>query len=115
MPTPIPDVKSIVHPSSILPYSTPEPVPESLDNMPAIVHTLVVPALSVPSTQPHRSITKPAWLQDYMCNHSSFSSNPCIPRMFTPAHRLFLANVAVVQEPRSFAQANQNDDKRKAM
>ncbi|KAK4390206.1 Retrovirus-related Pol polyprotein from transposon RE1 [Sesamum angolense] len=31
------------------------------------------------------------------------------------AHRLFLANVAVVQEPRSFAQASQNDDKRKAM
>ncbi|KAL0329133.1 UNVERIFIED_CONTAM: Retrovirus-related Pol polyprotein from transposon RE2 [Sesamum radiatum] len=35
--------------------------------------------------------------------------------MFTPAHRLFLANVAAIQEPRSFAQANQIDDWRKGM
>ncbi|KAL0357410.1 UNVERIFIED_CONTAM: hypothetical protein Scaly_1426700 [Sesamum calycinum] len=59
MPTPIPDVESIVHLSSVLPHSTPEPVPESLDTMPATVHTPV--------------------------------------------------------EPKSFAEANQNDDWRKAM
>ncbi|KAL0331601.1 UNVERIFIED_CONTAM: Retrovirus-related Pol polyprotein from transposon RE1 [Sesamum angustifolium] len=82
MPTPIPDVESIVHPSSVLPHSTHEPVPGSLDTMYATVHTPVVPAHSVPSTRLHRSITKPAWLQDYVCDHSSFPSNPCIPKMF---------------------------------
>ncbi|KAK4389657.1 Retrovirus-related Pol polyprotein from transposon RE2 [Sesamum angolense] len=114
-PTPIPDVESIVHLSSVLPPSTPDSVPESLDTMPAIVHTPVVPAPSVPSTRLHRLITKPAWLQDYVCNKSSFPSNPCIPKMFSPVQRLFLANVAAIQEPKSFAEANQNDDWRKAM
>ncbi|KAL0373560.1 UNVERIFIED_CONTAM: Retrovirus-related Pol polyprotein from transposon RE1 [Sesamum radiatum] len=50
-----------------------------------------------------------------VCNHSTHSSNTCFPRSFALAHTLLLANVAAVQEPRSFSQANQHDEWRKAM
>ncbi|KAL0289043.1 UNVERIFIED_CONTAM: hypothetical protein Sangu_2630700 [Sesamum angustifolium] len=116
MPTPIPDIDSNVQPSSILHHSTLESIPMSLD----FVHdtTTVIPEASIPfipSTRPQTTITKPAWLQNYVCSNSSHSSNLYFPRMLTPAHRLFLANVAAIQEPRSFAQANQIEDWRKAM
>ncbi|KAL0404581.1 UNVERIFIED_CONTAM: Retrovirus-related Pol polyprotein from transposon RE2 [Sesamum radiatum] len=119
MPTPIPDIEYNVQPSFVLHHSTVAPIPESLDSIhdttTVIPETSIPSNPSIPSTRPQRTITKPAWLQNYVCSHSSHSSNLCFPRMFTPAHKLFLANVAAIQEPKSFAQANQIEDWRKAM
>ncbi|KAL0303359.1 UNVERIFIED_CONTAM: hypothetical protein Sradi_6204000 [Sesamum radiatum] len=69
----------------------------------------------IPSRKSQRSTTKPTWLQDYICNHTNVSLLSCPPSVFSSAHRSFMANVATHQEPRSFFQANQDENWRKAM
>ncbi|KAL0431466.1 UNVERIFIED_CONTAM: Retrovirus-related Pol polyprotein from transposon TNT 1-94 [Sesamum radiatum] len=59
------------------------------------------------TTRPQRTITKPAWLDDYVCScvHSSTS---CILNSYNEAHLSFVAQVSSVQEPRSYQQASKD-------
>ncbi|KAL0391906.1 UNVERIFIED_CONTAM: Retrovirus-related Pol polyprotein from transposon RE1 [Sesamum radiatum] len=108
LPAPIPD--TVISDSQT--HSTPvyEPsAPSSPVNPPPSVPTSSTHSLPPAPRRTQRHVTPPAWLRDYICNHSSHSTNTCTPSMFTPAHRSFIANVAAIQEPRSFAQACQDE------
>ncbi|KAK4402886.1 Retrovirus-related Pol polyprotein from transposon RE1 [Sesamum angolense] len=73
-----------------------------------IVDTDIPSSIPTPTTfslvpAPRRTLrhtTPLAWLQDYICNHSTYSTDPYPSSVFTLAHRSFLANVAAIQEPR---------------
>ncbi|KAL0345293.1 UNVERIFIED_CONTAM: Retrovirus-related Pol polyprotein from transposon RE2 [Sesamum radiatum] len=81
--------------------------------------TIHVPTISASPVPIHRKsqrhISKPTWLQDYICSHSTSIPHSCPPNMFSHAHKLFMANVSAMQEPKSFVQANQDVNWREAM
>ncbi|KAL0395070.1 UNVERIFIED_CONTAM: Retrovirus-related Pol polyprotein from transposon RE2 [Sesamum latifolium] len=58
-----------------------------------------------PPRRTNRSIHKPSWLTDYICDCASHSSSTCIPSTFTPAHISFVALLSSIQEPRTYHQA----------
>ncbi|KAK4388215.1 Retrovirus-related Pol polyprotein from transposon RE1 [Sesamum angolense] len=93
-------------------HSTPvyEPfAPSSPMNPPPSVLTSSTHSLPPAPRRTQWHVTPPAWLRDYICNHSYHSTDPCTPSMFNPAHKSFLANVAAIQEPWSSAQACQDE------
>ncbi|KAL0320005.1 UNVERIFIED_CONTAM: Copia protein [Sesamum radiatum] len=73
------------------------------------VSSLSVPP-SLPITQPIRHSTrpthKPAWLSDFICNQSS---------SYSTAHTQFVAQLSILQKPRSYTQAQGHEEWEKAM
>ncbi|KAL0444633.1 UNVERIFIED_CONTAM: hypothetical protein Slati_2186000 [Sesamum latifolium] len=63
-----------------------------------------------PSPSPLRHSThhvhKPAWMSDYVCNHHS---------TFSTTHLYFVAQLSVLQEPRSYSQAQERAEWELAM
>ncbi|KAL0355789.1 UNVERIFIED_CONTAM: Retrovirus-related Pol polyprotein from transposon RE2 [Sesamum radiatum] len=57
-----------------------------------------------PLRQSRRAIHKPLWLSDYDCNHT-----------FSLAHQYFVAQLSILQEPRSYAQARGKVEWKRAM
>ncbi|KAL0373882.1 UNVERIFIED_CONTAM: Retrovirus-related Pol polyprotein from transposon RE1 [Sesamum radiatum] len=74
------------------------------------------------STQPQpplrrstRISNQPAWLQDYHCNQTTSDSSPPTITCFGSLHSCFVASLSNMQEPRSYKQASQSVDWKKAM
>ncbi|KAL0404362.1 UNVERIFIED_CONTAM: Retrovirus-related Pol polyprotein from transposon RE1 [Sesamum radiatum] len=74
------------------------------------------------STQPQpplrrstRISNQPTWLQDYHCNQTTSDSSPPTITCFGSLHSCFVASLSNLQEPRSYKQASQSVDWKKAM
>ncbi|KAL0357969.1 UNVERIFIED_CONTAM: hypothetical protein Scaly_1482600 [Sesamum calycinum] len=89
--------------------------PIKLLDIPSSIPTPTVSSLVSIPRRTLRYNTPPAWLQDYRCNHSAHSTDPCSCSVFNLAHRSFLEIMTANQEPRSFAQAYQDVHWRKTM
>ncbi|KAL0355892.1 UNVERIFIED_CONTAM: Retrovirus-related Pol polyprotein from transposon RE1 [Sesamum radiatum] len=65
MPTHIPE-NDFNTPPSVSHYSIPIDIPQTMASVPDSIDNFPGTSMpSVPATRPHRTITKPAWLQDY--------------------------------------------------
>ncbi|KAL0386162.1 UNVERIFIED_CONTAM: Retrovirus-related Pol polyprotein from transposon TNT 1-94 [Sesamum radiatum] len=62
-----------------------------------------------------RVTTKPAWMQDFYCTYTNCDDPVPHITSFSPLHACFLASLTNLQEPRSFKQAYQLPEWRKAM
>ncbi|KAL0355474.1 UNVERIFIED_CONTAM: Retrovirus-related Pol polyprotein from transposon TNT 1-94 [Sesamum radiatum] len=104
IPSSFPDASSptLTPPSA---PSPPETEPIHISPTPSVAAS---PQLLSPSPRPirhsHRTIHKPLQLSDYDCNHT-----------FSPAHQHFVAQLSILQEPRSYAQARRKFEWEKAM
>ncbi|KAL0431272.1 UNVERIFIED_CONTAM: hypothetical protein Sradi_0753200, partial [Sesamum radiatum] len=103
-------------PSSITDTSSPTLTPPSALSPPETEPIHISPTSSVPAS-PHlpspsprplrhsrKTIHKLLWLSDYDCKHT-----------FSPAHQHFVAQLSILQEPRSYAQARGKVEWEKAM
>ncbi|KAK4383963.1 Retrovirus-related Pol polyprotein from transposon RE2 [Sesamum angolense] len=91
--TELPPPSSSIHPSpitDIVPASSSSSLP-SLHSSPSSV-----PPVNIPLRHSTRISHKPAWLSDFICSHASD---------FSPAHIQFAAQLSILQEPTSYAQA----------
>lgn len=70
---------------------------------------------ALPLRRSNRHTTKPQWLNDYICLHSAAHTHTCSPSTLARAHMLFLANLSMIQEPKSYAQARLTDEWVQAM
>ncbi|KAL0408303.1 UNVERIFIED_CONTAM: Retrovirus-related Pol polyprotein from transposon TNT 1-94 [Sesamum radiatum] len=97
---------------TLTPAFTPSSAPSSPEAKPIHVsptaHIPTSPHLPSPLPRPlrhsRRTIHKLLWLSDYGCNHT-----------FSFAHQYFVAQLSILQEPRSYAQARGNVEWEKAM
>ncbi|KAL0369047.1 UNVERIFIED_CONTAM: Retrovirus-related Pol polyprotein from transposon RE1 [Sesamum calycinum] len=102
MPTSIPSANS-----SPLPTTTPGSsslVPNT--SSPISDLTPASTPAPLPLRQSTRTTKKPAWLSDFVCNHAS---------NFSAAHMHFVAQLSILQEPKSYAQAQGHLEWDKAM
>ncbi|KAL0393332.1 UNVERIFIED_CONTAM: Retrovirus-related Pol polyprotein from transposon RE2 [Sesamum radiatum] len=91
--TEFPPPSSSIHPSPIT-----DIVPASSSSSLPSLHSSLssVPPVTIPLRHSTRTSHKPAWLSDFICSHVSD---------FSPTHIQFAAQLSILQEPTSYAQA----------
>ncbi|KAL0463233.1 UNVERIFIED_CONTAM: hypothetical protein Slati_0210900 [Sesamum latifolium] len=102
---------SPMHSTSSLPSSptttqflpTPAPAPPSTSSAALQLSSAVNP----PLRKTTRTITKPQWLNDFVCHTAS--SVPTVHHL-TPAYACFVASLSTLQEPRTYKQAAQHQE-----
>ncbi|KAK4384958.1 Retrovirus-related Pol polyprotein from transposon RE1 [Sesamum angolense] len=67
-----------------------------------------VPVYVPPPRRSLRTVQKPAWLDDYVCQCASNSNHTCLPSNYTSTHMLFVALLSSIQEPRSYLEASKD-------
>ncbi|KAL0416375.1 UNVERIFIED_CONTAM: Retrovirus-related Pol polyprotein from transposon RE2 [Sesamum latifolium] len=106
LPLPIDDPDS----DCPLPISTSEASSAELPHLPTTATDTLTPAspplpLIYTSNRPQRTISKPAWMSDYICSCVAHSSS-CTPNSYSKAHKFFVAQCSSIQEPKTYLQAS---------
>ncbi|KAL0361000.1 UNVERIFIED_CONTAM: Retrovirus-related Pol polyprotein from transposon TNT 1-94 [Sesamum radiatum] len=115
LPIPIADQDMVVQnsadptcPSPVDVHSTSLPVDDSSNPPPHIPAEI----LSEPPRRSTRPMSKPVWMNDFVCS-SSHSVN--VITHVAPSHSAFVASLSHLEEPKTYTQARQHSDWREAM
>ncbi|KAK4389825.1 Retrovirus-related Pol polyprotein from transposon RE2 [Sesamum angolense] len=91
--------------------SAPEPptATDTISNSPEFPFTsLSVPVYVPPPRRSLRTVQKPAWLDDYVCQCASNSNHTCLLSTYTSTHMSFVALLSFIQEPGSYLEASKD-------
>ncbi|KAL0361434.1 UNVERIFIED_CONTAM: Retrovirus-related Pol polyprotein from transposon RE1 [Sesamum radiatum] len=89
--------------SPVVPVTTSSSAPSTAISSPTSSPSTHTP---LPVRHSTRLTHKPAWLSDFICNHSS---------SFSAAHTQFVAQLSILQEPKSYVQAQGREEWERAM
>ncbi|KAL0361708.1 UNVERIFIED_CONTAM: Retrovirus-related Pol polyprotein from transposon RE1 [Sesamum radiatum] len=105
-PVPSPTYSASSSPSSPTTTQSP-PTPAPAPSNPSSVALQSSSTINPPLRKSTRTLTKPQWLNDFVCHTSS-----SVPNVYhlTPAYAYFIASLSTLQEPRTYKQAAQHQE-----